>query len=212
MRPSNSTIWLPPKMAAYYLLLVQKMVARQFTKTHIFCGSEIAADAVVLLAIQSKKQLGIGVSHGWTPATSPKYVSESAGSVVVRIDSRPTTDMYEEFSKQIGEPFDRANAMPFFLHHILGIENPDGYRLRVPLKVSGDGSIICAAEVPKGSTICTMKTNGQSSVSAAIASANRRWVSWVTMPRHLVCCSIVLPRGFAWARDSGPSWKASLAY
>lgn len=145
----------------------------RFNKTHVFCGGEIASDAVVLLAIHSKKPVGIGVSHGWMPATSAMQVSESWGNVIVRIDSRLAADVYEEFSKRIGEPFNRANAMPFFLHHIIGIETPDGYRLRVPLTISGDGSIICAAEVPKGSMICIMKTNGESAVEAAIASANQ---------------------------------------
>lgn len=145
----------------------------RFAQTRVFCGTEVASNAVVLLEILSKKRVGIGVGHGWIPATPEMHVSESSGNIIVRIDARPAAEIYEDFAKGINEPFNRKEPLPFFLHHIIGIKTHEGYRLRVPLTLSGDGSIICAAEVPAEATVCIMKTDTRSAVKAALNAANQ---------------------------------------
>ena len=41
----------------------------RFSLTHVFAGTQAFTDAVVALEIQSMKPIGIGVSHGWVPAS-----------------------------------------------------------------------------------------------------------------------------------------------
>ncbi|MGI8908565.1 MAG: FIST signal transduction protein [Candidatus Sumerlaeaceae bacterium] len=142
-----------------------------FSRTVVFSGNEVATDAVAGLEILSKKPLGIGVSHGWEPATSHMRVTESQGMRLISLNSIPAAEVFEEHAKETGQNFDRADPVPFFLHNVLGIATPDGYKLRVPLSVNEDGSILCASDVPEGSQIAIMKTGTESAAEAARRAA-----------------------------------------
>lgn len=139
----------------------------QFARTHVFCGTRAFTDAVVGLEILSHKPLGIGVGHGWTPATRPLRVTEAAGSCVVSLNGLPAVEAFEEHATATKQHFDRAAPLPFFLHNILGIASDSGHRLRVPLAVNADGSVNCAAEIPTGARVHIMKTTSDSAVTAA---------------------------------------------
>jgi hypothetical protein len=120
----------------------------KFSKTHVFCGGEAVTDAAVALEILSNKALGIGVSHGWEPASQPMLVTEADGARIVSLNSAPAAELFEDYAESKGQTFDSANPLPFFLHNIIGIETPDGFKLRVPLSVQAGGAVVCAAEVP----------------------------------------------------------------
>ena len=144
----------------------------QFQKTTVFCGDEVLSDAAVALEILSSKPLGIGVSHGWTPASRPYRVTASEGMRVISLDGFPAVEAFEEHSEEIGQKMDRKDPLPFFLHNIIGIDTGTGYRLRVPLAVDNEGAILCAAEVHVGSVIRIMRTNTTSAITAAKQAAN----------------------------------------
>ncbi|MDP9055704.1 MAG: FIST C-terminal domain-containing protein [Acidobacteriota bacterium] len=139
----------------------------KFSKTHVFLDGEAVTDAAVALEILSNKPLGIGVSHGWRPASKPMLVTEATGARVMSLNSAPATEVFEDYAQSRGDNFDSANPLPFFLHNIIGIQTPDGYKLRVPLSAEPDGSVVCAAEVPVGSTVCMMRTTDESAGEAA---------------------------------------------
>jgi len=139
----------------------------KFSKTHVFCGGEAVTDAAVALEILSNKALGIGVSHGWEPASQPMLVTEADGARIVSLNSAPAAELFEDYAESKGQTFDSANPLPFFLHNIIGIETPDGFKLRVPLSVQASGAVVCAAEVPVGSTVRIMSTSDKSAGEAA---------------------------------------------
>ena len=143
-----------------------------FKRTQVFLGKELASDAAVALEIISEKPIGIGVRHGWSPATAPMRVTESRGAVLVSLNASPILDVFREHAETTNQKFDQADPMPFFLHNILGIETGDGYKLRVPLAVNPDGSVLCAAEIPQGAAVCIMSTDVASAKEAA-ANATR---------------------------------------
>jgi len=143
-----------------------------FRRTQVFVGKELASDAAVALEIISEKPIGIGVRHGWSPATAPMRVTESRGAVLVSLNASPILDVFREHAETTNQKFDQADPMPFFLHNILGIETGDGYKLRVPLAVNSDGSVLCAAEIPQGAAVCLMSTDLTSAKEAA-ANATR---------------------------------------
>ncbi len=140
-----------------------------FRRTQVFAGGEIASDAAVALEIISDKPIGSGVRHGWTPATAPMRVTEARGAELVSLNASPILDIFREHAESTKQTFDEQNPVPFFLHNILGIETGDGYKLRVPLAINADGSVLCAAEIPQGSAVCLMSTD---SASAREAAAN----------------------------------------
>ena len=147
-----------------------------FRRTHVFHGLNVASDAAVALEILSPKPIGIGVQHGWHPASDPMRVTEAHGMTLVSLNATPAFEIFEAHAKATGQPFDRAAPVPFFLHNILGIDTGDGFKLRVPLAVLDDGSIACAAEIPEGSAVCIMSTDPESTRDAA-ASATRHALS-----------------------------------
>lgn len=139
----------------------------QFSRTHVFCGTEAIADAVVALEILSSKPLGVGVAHGWKPASPPMRVTEAQGTRLISLNAAPAVECFEMHAAASGQKLDRNDALPFFLHNVLGIEAEGGAKLRVPLSVNPDGSISCATEVPAGATVRIMTTTSASAVDAA---------------------------------------------
>ncbi|MEP6593529.1 MAG: FIST N-terminal domain-containing protein [Acidobacteriota bacterium] len=139
----------------------------RFTRTHVFYGTEAFTDAVVGLEVLSTRPIGIGVGHGWTPAGPGLRVTEADGMRVISLNGLPAVEAFEEHAAQSGQPFDRSNGLPFFLHNILGIDTGAGHRLRVPLAANADGSVTCAAEIPTGAHVHIMKATADSAITAA---------------------------------------------
>ena len=139
----------------------------KFHKTHVFFGTESHTDAAVALEILSHKPIGIGARHGWVPASEPLRVTETMESCVRSLNVAPAVESFEEHAAATNQTFDRDNPMPFFLHNIVGFQTETGHKLRVPLGVSAEGGIMCAAEVPTGATAHIMSTGAESSSDAA---------------------------------------------
>lgn len=148
----------------------------KFQRTHVFAGREPVSDAVVALEILSAKPIGIGVSHGWEPASPGMRVTEAVGARVISLNGLPAVEAFEEHASRSGQVLDKNAPLPFFLHNIVGIQTPDGYKLRVPLAVGGDGSVSCAAEIPQNAVVHIMKTTAKSAIDAA-ATATRSALS-----------------------------------
>jgi hypothetical protein len=139
----------------------------QFQRTSVFCGREVLNGAAVALEMLTEKPIGVGVRHGWAPASSPFRVTEADGMRLVSLNGLPAAEAFEAHALTTGQQLDRAAPIGFFLHNILGIAAGDSYRLRVPLAILEDGSVICAAEVRQGSVIYIMRASTVSAVEAA---------------------------------------------
>ena len=144
----------------------------RFQKTHVFAGRQALSDAVVALEILSQKPVGVGVAHGWEPAGPGLRVTESDGMKLVSLNGLPAHDAFSDHAERTGQAFERRNPMPFFLHNVLGIQCPQGFRLRVPLAVQEDGAVVCAAAVPEGAVVHVMKTSNESALQAARAATS----------------------------------------
>jgi len=143
----------------------------QFQRTQVFFGTRALTNAAVALEILSEKPIGIGVSHGWEPASAGYRVTEAIGMKVIGLNGLPAVDAFEEHAERTGQQLDRAAPIPFFLHNILGIDTGAGYRLRVPLAVDDEGAVLCASEIPEGAIVHIMRSSEQSAVVAAERAA-----------------------------------------
>jgi hypothetical protein len=139
----------------------------RFQETSVFCGTQVLNGAAVALEILSTKPIGVGVRHGWEPASRAYRVTESKGMRLVSLNGLPASEAFESHAQETGQKLDRTAPIPFFLHNILGIDTGAGHRLRVPLAVLEDGSVLCAAEVPAGSIVNIMRSSPVSAVQAA---------------------------------------------
>jgi len=142
----------------------------RFERTTVFFGTAVSTDAAVALEILSQKPIGVGVSHGWEPGGERFRVTDAAGMHLGSLNAAPAVDAFDAHAEATGQSFDHAAPIPFFLHNVLGVESPEGYRLRVPLAVGDDGGIACAADVPRGATSCIMTTTAESAADAAAAA------------------------------------------
>ena len=143
-----------------------------FKKTHVFHGREAVTDAAVALEILSNKPFGIGARHGWSATGNALRVTKSDQSCVVSLNVAPAVEAFEEHAAVTNQEFDRENPLPFFLHNVVGVQTQEGHKLRVPLGIQAEGGIMCAAEVPTGTTAHIMSTQAKSA-SVAAASAAR---------------------------------------
>ncbi|MEJ6022051.1 FIST signal transduction protein [Ramlibacter sp. PS4R-6] len=139
----------------------------RFQTTHVFVGTRAYTNAVAALEILSRKPVGIGVAHGWEPAGEGLRVTEARGAQLVSLNGAPAVEAFEAHARQSGQKFDRKDPLPFFLHNVIGIRGDGPHRLRVPLAVAADGSVMCAANVPEGTIVHFMKTSNASAVQAA---------------------------------------------
>lgn len=139
----------------------------RFHTTHVFAGTQSYNNAVSALEILSSKPIGIGVSHGWEPASEGMRVTEAEGTRLIGLNGASALEVIQEHARSTGQGLDIADPMPFFLHNVLGIRSAEGYRLRVPLAIGDNGSIHCAAAVPEGCVVHIMKTDSESAVKAA---------------------------------------------
>lgn len=139
----------------------------QFKRTQVFFGTETLSNAAVALEILSKKPIGIGVGHGWEPASAGMRVTEATGTTLVSLDGMPAVDAFADHASATGQSFDPKAPLPFFLHNIVGIETVSGHRLRVPLVVLDGGAVACASEIPVGAKVHIMKATSASAIDAA---------------------------------------------
>jgi hypothetical protein len=139
----------------------------QFSRTPVFLGTEVLTDAAVALEILSDKPIGIGASHGWEPCSEAFRVTEAHGMRVISLNGFPAVEAFQEHAEFTQQKIDRDAPVPFFLHNILGIEVGGVYRLRVPLAINDDGSVLCASEIPVGSVVRIMRSSEGSAITAA---------------------------------------------
>jgi hypothetical protein len=138
-----------------------------FSKTHVFCGTQVATNAVVALEVLSNKPVGIGARHGWAACSSRLRVTAASDSCVNTMNVSPAVDAFEDHASVTKQSFDRAQPLPFFLHNVMGISTDQGYKLRVPLGVNPEGGVAFAAEIPVGATAQIMSTGPDDAVAAA---------------------------------------------
>ncbi len=138
-----------------------------FTQTHVFLGTRIASNAAVALEILSAKPIGVGVRHGWVPATDAMRVTAATGNEVGSLDAVSTVEVFEHYAQETGQVLDPDAPVPFFLYNIAGIKLDEGYKLRVPLSIGKQGAVGFAAEIPEGSAVSIMTATPESSTSAA---------------------------------------------
>ena len=139
-----------------------------FERTHVFFNDAAYTDAAVILEILSNKPVGVGISHGWVPASNKMRVTAAEGRRLISLNARPAVELYKEYAKSININFDRDQPIPFFLNSILGIELADGYKLRAPLAIEPDGSIILASDIPPGAYVYIMRSSAESAQRAAV--------------------------------------------
>jgi hypothetical protein len=144
----------------------------EFAGTFVGVNGDVARGSVAALHVIDHTRWGVGVDHGLTPATALMRVTRAEGNVVHEIDGRRAFDVYKDYAKSKGVELTAANAPPFFINNELGVVMFDQLRkARAPLAANPDGSISCAAAIPKGASVCFLGGSRDALVLAARRAA-----------------------------------------
>lgn len=135
-------------------------------ETYVYHGDEVVTDGLVVAAVTGPHRETHGIHHGLEKTGDVYEVTSSDANIVHELDGRPTIEVYREL---FGE---KANNDQFLMTKPLGIEvGEEEPRLRDPLIVQDDGSIVYAAEVQEGSKVYMMESPPDQVIEAAKTAA-----------------------------------------
>lgn len=129
----------------------------RFEKTCVFNGDEILSGAFVCVEILSEKPFGVGMSHGWNPVAGPFRVTSSTGNHLHEINGVPARELYADYATE--NELDTSDETIFLMQNIIGIADGENMKLRVPLAVEEDGTLICSTDVPEGAVVHIMRSD-----------------------------------------------------
>lgn len=138
----------------------------KFQQTHVFVDDQVVSNAFVCAEILTPTAFGIGMSHGWRPSGPKMRVTGSDGARLDELNGNPAWEAWEQYAANGSLYIASGSENAFLMDHIVGIDSPDGHKLRVPLARQPDGSLICAAEVPEGSVVQIMEADRDAVISA----------------------------------------------
>ncbi len=146
----------------------------RFVATLVGAGGEAETNAAAALHVFSATPWGVGVDHGLRSTTKQMRVTKAEGNIVYEIDARPAFAAYEKHAADRGVRLTRENASAYLIANELGVHFFERIgRARAPLSVQTDGSLVCAAEIPRGSMVSILDGDPDSMVRAARAAAEQ---------------------------------------
>ncbi len=144
----------------------------KFIATMVGAAGKASVDAAVALHVFSAHRWGIGLKHGLRPTTKQMRVTKADGNVVFEIEGQPAFAAYVRHAAARGVELTPDNASAYMIANELGVHFFERIgRARAPLSVGPGGSLVCAAEVPRGSMVSILDGEADSMVSAARAAA-----------------------------------------
>jgi hypothetical protein len=125
----------------------------ELENTYVYKDGEVLFDSVVVAALRSDERRSVGVKHGLQPTENTYKVTSADGNVVKELDGRPPLEVYKELFGQ------KAENAQFLMTKPLGLEaGEDELRLRDPLIINDDGSIVFAGEVQENKQVTVMES------------------------------------------------------
>ncbi|MFK8001902.1 MAG: FIST signal transduction protein [Polyangiales bacterium] len=143
-----------------------------FVSTRVGLDERVTDTGAVALHMFGGSRWGVGLGHGLRSASERKTVTRAEGALIHEIDGRPAFEAYRDFAASRGEAITPSSVGTFMIRHELGVYFFDEIRFaRAPLKVLDSGTLVCAAGIEEGSSICILDGDADSMVAAATAAA-----------------------------------------
>lgn len=133
----------------------------------IFTPDGLFEDAAVITFLDI--QCRFGVHHGWKKAIGPIVVTKSEGNVIKELNWKSAFAVYEEaIESDCGRKFDGNNFYEISSHYPFGIYT-EGHEdlVREVLKVTSEGNLFCAGDVPENAVVNVLKSEKLSLVRSA---------------------------------------------
>jgi methyl-accepting chemotaxis protein len=128
------------------------------------CGTSCAA----VMHVFGARRWGVGVDHGLKQRSNQMVVTRAEGNVVRELDHQPAFEAYRSYARSRGVTLEPATAGNYFLANELGVFFLGQFRCaRSPLRVTTDGGLVCAADIPQGSIVAILDGEVDSMLAAA---------------------------------------------
>ncbi|MFB6208476.1 MAG: FIST signal transduction protein [Candidatus Nanohaloarchaea archaeon] len=138
----------------------------QLNETYVYHNETVYNDALVVAAVKTRHNFTHGVKHGLERSDERYQVTSSDANIVHELGGEPAADVYEDLYGAKGR------TPNFIMTKPLGIEaGEEEVRLRDPLDIQDDGSIVYAAEVKEGSVVYIMESPSEKMIEAAKEAA-----------------------------------------
>ncbi len=141
----------------------------EFRSTYVFHDDQVLTDSFVVAEILTAEPFAIAAEHGWRPLDGPYRVTRAEGKHLYELNGRPAWQVYKDFADRHNLTIEEGGEAGFLMRFILGVEVEDSVRpkLRVPLGLTADGVLLCAAEISEGEVVYIMSSEDNSDIVAS---------------------------------------------
>ncbi len=143
------------------------LVAGRERQPCLFTASGVISDGAVMALVETVS--GVGAAHGWQALGEPMQVTGADGHALNSINFRNAFDTYvTSVAQHVHAKMDKDNFGEVSRRFPFGIARMNGEMIvRDVLKVTSDGSLVCAGEVPLDCYISIMTGNWDTLIAAA---------------------------------------------
>ena len=146
-----------------------------FRRTYQYHRQTVYSNSVVGALLAGPIAVGIGARHGWRPLGKPRLVTRALANVVQELDGRTAVNLYEEYFRHGTEALRQENLARMTVIYPIGmpIAGEEEYLLRNVLKVTPQGDLVYAGEIPEGSSVRLMMGSKEHALVAARRAAEQ---------------------------------------
>jgi hypothetical protein len=148
----------------------------RFTQTYQYHNDHVVSRSVAGLLLGGNCAMGVGLEHGFAPISRPLHATRAQGNLLERLDGQPAAQVYEEYvGAELMDTIRREGLARQLLTYPLGIQRADSesFLLRTVRRCEPNGSLLCAGEIPEGSTVRLMIGNKELALEAASRAAQQ---------------------------------------
>ena len=147
----------------------------EFRETKIISDGKMKSDAVAICYINSQQPFSIAFKHGHKPLSQPMVITKAKESTVYEIDGMPAYDVwklvlkhsFKERGIDIDKITDPTEISKILLKYEVGLQTPQGYKIRHPFSMNPDGSLNFTSTMVEGTVIKIMDSTEEDQIMAA---------------------------------------------
>jgi signal transduction histidine kinase/CheY-like chemotaxis protein len=143
---------------------------------HVFAGSQVIRDGVVVALVETELQFGIAMAHGLRSAGATVTVTEAQGHEVLSLDGRPAADAYAEL---IGSTREALGGEHLSLGTGRLVGTPDLLGAFIPNVASyftARGGVLFTRAVSPGTELTLLDADPQACANAGVDAARKAMV------------------------------------
>jgi hypothetical protein len=123
----------------------------------LFDSERTVQNGVLLMLLTQHK--GAILEHGYHTNPHTSYATSTNGNCISQIDWQPAFKVYQELVREhFGEEVTAENFYQYGVHFPFGIVRANHHVVvRIPVRLTEDGSLFCVGEVPANSVLTLLK-------------------------------------------------------